>query len=89
MPLSKKTSSKRRTKTMKRKVSAGATVSRTDVLGNELKDENGNVLKCIDANGDDRLGSSVGLRSKLPSCILVGGRRKRRSRKSSKSLRKK
>lgn len=91
MAYSKKRMSKRRGKTMKRNT-AGATVPRTDALGNPLKDANGNVLKCIDANGDDRLGSSVGLRPKLPSCILVGGkRRRRRSKKNMKtsSLRKK
>lgn len=90
MAYSKKRVSKKRTKTMKRNV-AGSTVTRTDALGNPLKDAYGNTLKCIDANGDDRLGSGLGLRPKLPSCILVGGKRRRRSSKknSKTSMRKK
>jgi len=74
MVQSKKNVSQKK-RTIKRKY-AGSVIFQTNLLGQQVKDnQTGEYKQCISGE-DDRLGSSLGLRKSLPSCSIFNGGKK-------------
>ena len=87
MVQSKKNLSQKK-RTIKRKT-AGSVILEKNILGQPFKNSDGEYSQCISGE-DDRLGASLGLRKKLPSCtIFDGGKKSNKTSSKKRTLSKK